>query len=378
MAPVINATTASKARVRAPRVLVVDDEPGLIELVRDVVEREGNCKILGAADLAAAQKILSSEKIDLLLADVHLPDGDGMSLIPRLREKQPHAAAVIITGQPSVSGAIDAIREGVLDFLPKPFNAQDLLKRIRLALSRQATVARNQTRLVRLKGAVKKLNVTRHTISKKVDLLCNDLVAAYGELSRQFDTVRHQESFRKLLEGATDLEQMLCHGMDWILRQAGYYNVAVWLASEKHEFEMGAYMKYTILGEPELTDAMRVGLLPLVVREGSVHLFGPERAEHLTTAEQSMLTGQEILGVNCTYLGDSLAAIVLFRDEKAPFTDDDVVTMRAISSIFAVALVNIVRRSQQDSEDAEGDPDEADGGGAVMDDDAANDQGKKD
>jgi hypothetical protein len=54
-------------------------------------------------------------------------------------------------------------------------------------------------------------------VSKKVDLLCNDLVAAYGELSRKLDGVRTQESFRKLVDRRKDLAQLLCHAMDWIL-----------------------------------------------------------------------------------------------------------------------------------------------------------------
>src|SRR5262249_22515767 len=151
--------------------------------------------------------------------------------------------------------------------------------------------------------AFKKLNTTRHTISKKVDLLCNDLVAAYGELSRQFDAVRMQESFRRLLEQADNLEQLLCHAMDWILRHAGYCNVAIWLAAEDTQFELGAYMKYTIPGEQPLTDAMRMGLLPLVVRQGMVHLVGQEITEQLSSAECKLLAGQEVLACNCTYLG---------------------------------------------------------------------------
>ena len=261
MAPVINAMR-SKTRVRPARVLVVDDEPGVLELVCDVVERSGNAgdfRLFTASDVAQAEKIIASERIDLLLADLNLPDGDGMSLVSRLRDKQPGAAAVIITGQPSVNGAILAFRGGVLDFLPKPFSPEHLMDRIRTALDRQAINSRNQNRMTRLRGAVKKLNITRHTISKKVDLLCNDLVSAYGELSRQLDVVRMQEGFRKLLTEAADLEQLLCHAMDWILRNAGYCNVAVWLASEEQEFELGAYMKYTMPGEQELTDAMRVG-----------------------------------------------------------------------------------------------------------------------
>jgi DNA-binding response OmpR family regulator len=353
MASVIK-NAARKSKI-GPRVLIVDDEPGMLELVSDVVGRAGNCRLLTAVDLTAAKKIIATEKIDLLLADLHLPDGNGMSLLPSLHEKHPSAATVIMTGDPSVNGAINAMRGGALDFLPKPFSADHLLDRINKALQQQAITAKKDSRLSRLRVAVKKLNTTRHTISKKVDLLCNDLVAAYGELSRQFDVIRMQESFRKLMSDAKDLEQVLCHAMDWMLRHCGYSNVAIWLASEGEEqFELGAYMKYTIPGEQPLTDALRNGLVPLINREGSVHLFGPEARDQLTPAEARLLGGQEILGCNCTYLGEGLATIVMFRDEKSPFTEEDVAMIRAISPIFAVTLATIVRQAQGMDHDDDG------------------------
>ena len=70
-------------------------------------------------------------------------------------------------------------------------------------------------------------------VSKKVDLLCNDLIAAYGELSRQLEAVRTTEAFRGAISAIADLEQLLCHTMDWLLRQMGYANVAIWLASDE-------------------------------------------------------------------------------------------------------------------------------------------------
>lgn len=374
MSAVINPT--SKAGV-APRVLVVDDEPGLLELVTDVVGRGGRYHLRTAGDLASARQILENEQIDLLLVDLALPDGDGLSLLNNLYRRQPNASAVVITGNPSVSRTITAMRAGAVDILPKPFTADHLLERINIALAGQEEVIRGKTRMARLRGAVKKLNSSRHNISKKVDLLCNDLVAAYGELSRQIDSVRTQESFRKLLAQATDLEQLLCHAMDWILRHVGYCNVAVWLASEQGSFELGAYMKYTIPGEQALTDAMRNGLVPLIAKEGQVHLFGPEVNENLTPLESKMLAGQEIVGVNCTYLGESLAAIAMFRDEKSPFTDEDIAMIRAISPIFAVTLAGIVRASQGDhgtegNEGSEGGEDN----GPLMDDDRDREKGK--
>lgn len=347
------ATTAQALHSAAtrPRVLVVDDEPDLIELVADVVGRQSNCRLFAARDLREARKILDEEQIDLMLADVRLPDGDGMTLLPRLHSAHPSAAAVVITGDPSLHGAIDAIRAGVVDFLPKPFSAEHLLDRVNLALKQQSIVARNQKRLGRLKIAVKRLNTIRRTISKKVDLLCNDLVSAYGELSKQLDQVRVQEGFRKVLDQAKDLEQLLCHAMDWLLRNVGYCNVAVWLASEEQQFELGAYMKYTIPGDKELTEAMRGGLLPLITRENTVLLEGEAIRDQLTPAEFEHLHNQSILASNCTYLGESLAALVLFRDARAPFTDHHTATIQAISPVFAVALAEVVRRSEKHSDD---------------------------
>ena len=58
------------------------------------------------------------------------------------------------------------------------------------------------------------------------------------ELSKQLDVVRTQEGFRKLLNEAKDLEQLLCHAMDWLLRQLGYCNVAIWLTASLPYFSL--------------------------------------------------------------------------------------------------------------------------------------------
>jgi len=124
-----------------PRVLVVDDEPNLVEVIGDVVGRGMGCRVVTAANISQARKILASQPIELMVADLNLPDGDGMSLLPDLREHQPAAAAVVITGSPSVDHAIGALRGGAVDFVPKPFTRSQLTERIQKALDRQALLA---------------------------------------------------------------------------------------------------------------------------------------------------------------------------------------------------------------------------------------------
>lgn len=329
-----------------PSVLVVDDEPSLIELVDDVVGRQVDCRVIAATSLKQARKILASgEPVELLVADVNLPDGDGMSLLPSLREHRPHAAAIVITGSPSVDGAIAAMRHGALDFVPKPFSAEQITERVRGALARQAVALKAEKRLERLREAVRRLGAARRVVGKKVDLLCNDLVGAYTDLSKQFDTVRMQEGFRSVLASAKDMEQLLCHAMDWMLRQMGYCNVAIWLASDDQQFQLGAYMKYTVPGEPPLITAMRHGIVPLVQREGIVRMTGEESDERLTPAELEYLSDQAVLAANCTYLSEPLAAVVLFRDGTKPFTDEDEDALRTVGPIFACALAAIAREA---------------------------------
>jgi FixJ family two-component response regulator len=338
--------------VLPPRVLIVDDEPALRELVEEIVTDGVACRVLTASNIAEARKILATSSIQLLITDVNLPDGDGMSLLAHLQRHQPTASAIVITGAPSLDRAIHAMREGALDFVAKPFTHDQLVDRTRKALDHQARVDKQERRFARLKVAVKRLNESRRTISRKVDLLCNDLIAAYGDLSKQLDGVRTQEGFRKFIENAKDLEQLLCHAMDWMLRQLGYANVAVYLAGEDGEFQLGAYMKYTIAGDAPVTDAIKRVLLPPTSREGLLHLPAKDFQGQFTPAELTTLKNQDVLGVNCTYLGESLAAILFFRDQRSAFSPDDESLLKAISPIFAVALASVVR----DSRPAEDDP----------------------
>jgi DNA-binding response OmpR family regulator len=345
MAPVVK-HSGGKINTK-PCVLIVDDEPGLVEMVSDVVNRSIDCRLIAARDLREAEALMRTETIELLVTDIHLPDGDGMDLLSTLAESQPNAGVVIMTGDASMQGAVRALRAGVMDFLPKPFSAELLLDRMRQALARQKTTAREVRRVKRLKLAVKRLNTSRRTVSRKVDLLCNDLISAYSELSKQMDEVRLQEAFRKLMGDAKDLEQLLCHAMDWILREIGYANVAIWLASEEQEFELGAYMKYTIACDTNLSTAMQHGLLPMTVREGMLRLSDEEVETKLSETESAILRGQTVLACNCTYLGEPLAAFILFRDQKAPFTDEDAAVLKAIAPIFSVALAGTVKQSQK-------------------------------
>jgi FixJ family two-component response regulator len=334
------------------QVLVVDDEPAMIEVLSDAV-RTMDCKVITAGSIAEARRIIARETVHVMVADVNLTDGDGTTLLPLLRKTHPQAAAIVITGDPCVTKATAAIRHGAVDFVAKPFNMQQITKHVTKAIEIHAAADKTDKKIRKLKTAVRRLNTARKTISQKVDILCNDLVSAYGELSKQLDVVRTQEGFRKTIAPAKDLEQLICQSMDWMMRQTGYSNVAVWLASEEGGYQLGAYMKYTIPGDEPVSKALERVILPLAARDGRdtpVKLSAADLADKFSPAEQQLFKDQEFLAIDCTYLGESLAGLIFFRDENVPFGEQDLETLKSIAPIFASSLATIVRQSDEPEE----------------------------
>src|SRR5690348_10536359 len=101
-----SAVTPNASKADPPRVLVVDDEASLREVIEDIVRDGIKCRVVSASNVAEAKKVLLTQSIQLMVADINLPDGDGTSLLPLLQRHQPTASAIMITGAPSMARAI--------------------------------------------------------------------------------------------------------------------------------------------------------------------------------------------------------------------------------------------------------------------------------
>ena len=178
----------------------------------------------------------------------------------------------------------------------------------------------------------KRLNDARRIVSKKVDLLCNDLISAYGELS----TSTRRRSHAGRLPQATRARPTIssrCSATRWIGCFGRWVTPTsrIWLAGEDGEFQLGAYMKYTIAGDDATVETLQQGMLPLVVRDGFVHATGAELKEQLDKEAFRILQAQDVLGICCNYLGEPLAGITFFRDATSVFSENDEATLKAIA-----------------------------------------------
>ena len=113
-----------------PRLLVVDDESSLREMLRIVLRRDGY-EVLTADGGRAALELLQQERIDLLLSDIRMSDVSGVEVLKTAKQLYPEAVVFMMTAFASTETAIEAMRLGAVDYFTKPFSMDELRLKIR-------------------------------------------------------------------------------------------------------------------------------------------------------------------------------------------------------------------------------------------------------
>src|SRR6185436_13480276 len=122
------------AAARRERLLVIDDDPGLAEVIELLLEREGYA-VQHASTLKRGVELAGSEEFELVVTDLKLPDGTGLDAIHRIRAERPGLPLIMITSYSSLESAIAALRAGAVDYIIKPFDNDEFLHAIDRALA---------------------------------------------------------------------------------------------------------------------------------------------------------------------------------------------------------------------------------------------------
>lgn len=125
------------APVASPRVVIVDDEPGIVAFVEMGLAQEG-IAVVAAATAAAGLRAVRAERPDLVIVDVGLPDADGFDLVARIRSES-DVPVIMLTARGDVEDRVRGLDLGADDYVAKPFHFAELLARVRAHLRRQAT-----------------------------------------------------------------------------------------------------------------------------------------------------------------------------------------------------------------------------------------------
>ena len=118
---------------RSERLLVVDDEPQIRELLSEYFGAMGYM-VSTAKDGEEALSKFEPGLFDCVISDIAMPKIDGKELLKRLKAKDPTVPFLVITGFPSVEGAVETIKGGAFDYVTKPLHVEDLLIKVERAL----------------------------------------------------------------------------------------------------------------------------------------------------------------------------------------------------------------------------------------------------
>lgn len=126
-------TQAQAQTEETTRILVMEDDVNIAKGLA-VVLKDEEYDVQVANDGQTALDAFKEQDFDLLIADIRLPDMNGLDVIKQVRRHTPDTKIIVITGFVSTSVAVDAMQSGVTDFLPKPFSENQIIKSVRTTL----------------------------------------------------------------------------------------------------------------------------------------------------------------------------------------------------------------------------------------------------
>ncbi len=133
------------------RILIIDDEPVLQDVLATVLRREG-FQVVQATTAAEGLRQAEEGEVDLVLLDLMLPDKPGLEVLRELKGRDPETVVVVITAYSSVETAIAAMREGAFHYIAKPFKNQEVVLTVRKGLEQRHLRTENRDLRQRLEG----------------------------------------------------------------------------------------------------------------------------------------------------------------------------------------------------------------------------------
>lgn len=126
------------------RILIVDDEPRMLEVCLDTLSKLPDTEIVVEVHSTRAAEMLTSEPWDLLIADIRMPEINGVELVKNAKEENPELLVLMLTAFPSIDTAIKTMKLGANDYLTKPIKPDELRNRVRRLLEEKRLLEENR------------------------------------------------------------------------------------------------------------------------------------------------------------------------------------------------------------------------------------------
>jgi DNA-binding response OmpR family regulator len=136
----VQANGAPVGALAAARVLVVEDEPGIVDFVRRGMEATG-FKVQVALDGIEGERLALSESFDAIVLDLMLPGRSGLEILASVRGANPNVPVIVLTARGEIEDRVSGLNAGAVDYLVKPFSMAELVARVRAQLRATAQTA---------------------------------------------------------------------------------------------------------------------------------------------------------------------------------------------------------------------------------------------
>ena len=152
------------------KILIIDDEYNLRRTLARILQKTG-CQITAVESGYEALRILNQQRFDLVYLDIHLPEVDGLQILREMRQKEPKLPVILLTGYGSIQSAMEAIRLGATDYLLKPVDPGQLIRRTQEILQEQAVERRKEE----IREQIELLQAEMESLEHSVPLLDSKL-----------------------------------------------------------------------------------------------------------------------------------------------------------------------------------------------------------
>jgi putative nucleotidyltransferase with HDIG domain len=279
------------------KVLIVDDEPSVLDLSAKVLAKE-QYLVATAHSGYEALEIAKGKKFDLLMTDIVMPEMDGLELLQRLRELYPDIAAVVITGYGTIENAVNSLKHGAEEFIIKPFTPDELKTALSQALEKRCLMRENSqllvlTPLLKLSKRLRSAKDLPGLLSLTVDTLAKKM---------QVDTA----ALMLLNEETQELSIRASHGSP-----NGMLDVARWVAQSRKPLLLPdmAQLQPRIQGKISENGIESILCLPLLAKG---RVIGAIALARLAGKEPFKQSDSGLLSMLCDYIAMAIENMKLF------------------------------------------------------------------
>jgi putative nucleotidyltransferase with HDIG domain len=318
------------------KVLVVDDESGVRELVKTYLEYSG-IEVMTAGDGLEAIHVAKSGGIDVVLTDILMPHMDGLALAGELKKMQPDTVVILMTGYASVNTAVEAIKQGVFDYIMKPFqNMQIVIHAIHRAVERKQLIEDRRKLIEDLKHTNDELEYHRQLLMEKVWKTDAELVRRVERLSTLYEISRNASSVGQL-------DHLLQSILDKISGAMNDSPGILWLFDGRREsLRRVASVRIQYIDTVPGSIGSGDGSIGEVIRENRARVF--HYNENLSDPLFRKICEEEqafsLVVVPLSFEESVLGVFTMFFPEETPVTDDDVSLLTAVADQVSVSIRN--------------------------------------